>query len=488
MTISFNSIPVGLRTPGAYVEFDASRATNGLPAGLNRALLIGQRLSTGTVAALTLTPVATADQAETYFGRGSMLARMARAFKAADRNVELMCIALDDLLAGVAATATITVTGTASAAGTIALMIAGQRVPVGIASGTSASGVATAIAAAVNAATRLPVTATAASAVVTLTARHKGSCGNEIDVRHSFYRGETLPTGVTLAIVAMSGGTGDPDHEDVWAAIGDAPFSAIAIGTATATIFASCKAELEDRFGPMRALETFLWAAKSGTQGSLSSFGSALNSHLVSVIGTGKSPSPPWEWAASVAAVGNASGNIDPARPLQTLSLPGIIGPGEGERFTRAERELLLRDGIATYTVDPDGTIRIERAITTYQLNAAGIDDTAFLDVETVRTLSYIRQAVRTAIWLKYPRHKLANDDTRFGPGQAIVTPKILRAELVSLFRQLEEAGLVENLDQFKADLIVERNATDPNRVDALIPPDIVNQFRVFAGQVQFLL
>ena len=33
-----------------------------------------------------------------------------------------------------------------------------------------------------------------------------------------------------------------------------------------------------------------------------------------------------------------------------------------------------------------------------------------------------------------------------------------------------------------------ERDANDVNRVNALIPPNVVNQFRVFAGKVQFVL
>ena len=36
--------------------------------------------------------------------------------------------------------------------------------------------------------------------------------------------------------------------------------------------------------------------------------------------------------------------------------------------------------------------------------------------------------------------------------------------------------------------LVVERNATDPNRVDVLLPPDFVNQLRIFAALVQFRL
>ena len=48
--------------------------------------------------------------------------------------------------------------------------------------------------------------------------------------------------------------------------------------------------------------------------------------------------------------------------------------------------------------------------------------------------------------------------------------------------------GLVENMDLFKANLIVERNANDPNRVDILFPPDLINQLRIMAMLVEFRL
>src|SRR3546814_513351 len=95
---------------------------------------------------------------------------------------------------------------------------------------------------------------------------------------------------------------------------------------------------------------------------------------------------------------------------------------------------------------------------------------------------------LRNLIALRFPRHKLANDGTAFARGQAVVTPKVIRSEIVARFRQWEEAGLAEGIDQFKSDLLVERDANDPNRVNALVPPDIVNQLRVFAGQIQFRL
>ena len=152
------------------------------------------------------------------------------------------------------------------------------------------------------------------------------------------------------------------------------------------------------------------------------------------------------------------------------------------------ERNLLLYDGLATFFVDSGGVVRIERAITTYQKNVYGLADPSYLDVNTPATLSYLRYSTRARITQKFPRHKLADDGTRFGPGQAIVTPSIIRAELLALFRELEEKGLVENFDQYKADLIVERDADDRNRLNVLSPPDLINQLRIFAEQIQFIL
>ena len=72
MPISFDQIPVDLRTPGAFVEIDNSAAVRGLPGMPSHILVIGQRLAAGTVAAGVPTQVLTEAAAETYAGRGSM--------------------------------------------------------------------------------------------------------------------------------------------------------------------------------------------------------------------------------------------------------------------------------------------------------------------------------------------------------------------------------------------------------------------------------
>ena len=63
-----------------------------------------------------------------------------------------------------------------------------------------------------------------------------------------------------------------------------------------------------------------------------------------------------------------------------------------------------------------------------------------------------------------------------------------MKAEAIVKAREWEELGLVENIDDFKANLIAERNVSDPNRLDTLLPPDLVNQLRIVANKIQFRL
>ena len=499
MPISFNAIPTTQRTPFVFIEFDNTNAVQGPALQPYKHLVVGQRLATGTIAAETPVRVTNAAQGATYFGAGSMLAQMLDAHFKNNTTTETWVIALDDDGAGQAAAGTITVGGSISA-GTIALYIGGRRIQVGVNTGDTAAEVATAIAAAITAKTDLCVTAEVngeTDTQVDIAARHKGVAGNDIDIRHSYYQGEALPTGMTLtfsgdgtdgsptppwevaaatAAVAsfhgnidparpfqtlplvgmlpptqaaagtrLTGGTGNPDTTDIWDALGDEQFNIIAWPYTDTANLVLLEAELNSRTGPLRMIEGQAITAAYGTHSELGTLGDSRNNQHLSIMGTG--------------------------------------GP-----FTLQERNLLLFDGIATYTVNAGGTVQIERLITTYKLSPQGAEDISYLDLNTLLTLSYLRYDFRNYIMRKYPRHKLADDGTRFGLGQKVMTPKLGRAEAIARFRIWEELGLVEGAEQFERDLIVERNIADPKRMDWYLPPDLVNQFRVGGVQIAFLL
>lgn len=490
MAISFDTIPGPgtLRLPGVYSEVDNSQAISGPQTIQYRRLIIGQKLSAGTATPLALDRVTSPEQANALYGRGSMLAGMVSAALTQDSYTELQVMSVVDDGSAAAATGTIVFGGAATAAGTINLLIAGRRVRVGVASGATPATVATAVAAAINANLDLPVTASAATTTVTITARNKGEAGNGLDVRLNYYVGEETAAGITATITAMSGGTANPDLSDAMAALGDAWFHTWAIPYTDAANLSIVEGELASRFDWDREIEGHAFLAFDGSQGQLGTLGDSRNSPHISIVMATAEPMPAYEKAAETMAIGAYYLSIDPARPVQTLEYKWCLPAAEADRLTNQERNLLLFDGIATTYVDAGGVMRTERLVTTYKTSANGASDASYLDVETMFTLMFIRHDWRDYVKRKYPRHKLASDGTRYGEGQAVVTPKVMKAEAVVKAREWEELALVENIDAFKANLISERNPSDPNRLDMLLPPDLVNQLRIVANKIQFRL
>lgn len=488
MALSYNTITNNVRLPLARIEFDNTGAVTGTPQTINKTLMLGLRLSSGGAPANIPVRVTNSAHCDAMFGTGSMLAAMAKAFLKANSATDLYALALDDNAEGVAATGSLKVTGTATASGQVTLMIAGIDCSVGVKSGATAADVSALIVAKINSNAQLPVSATLNNDVIEVTARWNGETGNDIDMRVNYYDGETLPEGIALDIKAMSGGVGNPDLADAVTSFGDTWWNYFINPFTNTRNLDLLRDELVDRFGGMRQIDGLCWQAFRGTHGQATAFGTARNDYVFCTVPTNISPEPPYIWASVVGAIAVGSLNNDPARPLQTLTLTGIKPPSSEVRWSFNERNLHLYDGISACTVDAGGNVMIERLITMYRVNAFNSPDPSYLDVETIATLSYIRYAIRTRITQKFPRHKLADDGTRFGAGQPIVTPSIIRNELFALFTELEEAGLVENFDHYKTSLIVERDANDRNRINVLSREDLVNQFRIYAHQIGFIL
>lgn len=482
------TIPTNLRAPIMAVEFDSSRAFQGPAVLAYKALLIGGRLTSGTVAEKVLKPITSADQAGNYFGFGSELHRMARKWFKNNKFTETIACALADDATGVPATGSIAFSGTATAAGVVYAYIGGQRVTAAVTSGDAATAVGDALKAAADLVTSLATTQLATTGTVAFTAKNDGEEGNSITLRLNYNAGEELPAGITAVITPMASGANNPDIQDVLDILGDEWYQVIVSPYTDATNLTAIEAELADRFDAIRMIDGVYFCAKRDTQGNLTTFGNGRNSPHVSCFEATDVIDTVGEYAAAIAGQIAAEGSIDPARPFQSLELKDISPVPVAERFDFTERNILLSDGISTVRVDHAGVVRIERAITMYQKNPSGADDIAYLNVNTLLTLLYIRYDWRNHINTNYPRAKLADDGVRVGPGQQVMTPKTGKAEALVKFRQWEVMGLVENFDQFKNDLQCYRSLSDPDRLEWVLPPDLMNQFRVGGSVIQFLL
>jgi phage tail sheath gpL-like len=288
----------------------------------------------------------------------------------------------------------------------------------------------------------------------------------------------------------MAGGANDADLGDAWAVIANTQFQHIVHPYIDATNLTEIEGELDTRFGPSEAIPGHGYTGVRATAASATTLGNSRNNEHGTIIAANDSPMGPEDWAAALGAQAAFNLNVDPARPLHFLELKGILPPPTDNRFTKVERGVLLYDGIATYIVDTTGKVLIERCITTYQTNALGITDPTYLDIQTLFTLIEIRFQYKARMQNRFliPRFKLADDTFPVQPGSKVVTPEVVRQECISLFTNLRDAGLIENLDDFITNIVVERDTTDLNRVNVLLPPDLINQFRILASSLQFIL
>lgn len=488
MSISFQNVPLLVLTPGVFAEFDPSHATKGVQAQPHEVLLVGQQQSSGSATAGAVSVPRSPDEAALMFGSKSQLYQMFKAYRSRDSLSPVNCIGLSDDSGGAQATGSITWTGTATEGGQQTFYVGGRRVAVAVASGDTAATLETNALAAFALQPDMPVTVAGdAGTGLDFTAIHKGVNGNQIFLGTALLPGERNVAGFTFSVTAMSAGATEPSHATAITAMGDDQYNTIAVGTADSTEVARYVTELESRFGPMRSIDGYAFVCKYDTRANLTSLGNAKNSQTLVIVGAEKSAllPLPWETAALVAADSAVQAQVDPSRACTGHVLPGAYAAAKGTRFTRAERDTLLSDGVATLKATSDGRLAIERLVTTYQTNALTLPDVAYQDLTTVRTLSAMRYSMRARISSKFANFKLADDGNEVS-GQPIVTPNIMKGELLALFLDWRDLGWVENFEQFKRELLVERDPGDPNRINAILPPDLINNLLVTAASIQF--
>lgn len=293
----------------------------------------------------------------------------------------------------------------------------------------------------------------------------------------------------TMPIFAVS--VEDGDTASALAALGDVQYHHIMCSLNDNTTIRELGTFLEERYGALEQVPGIAYLPKKGTHAELITFAPISNCALINFLpinNLGDSAEAPLSDAAAIGAwVGQIAPSlaIDPCRPLQTLKLNGVYSLAAQE-WDWAERNLFLYEGLSTYTVNSANEVLVERAVTAYTENAAGVTDNSYLDVMTTATAMYFRQKQRSLILSVYPRHKVAKDGTKFAKGQPIVTPTMFKAKLLTLYRDLEYQGIVQDFDGYKKSLIVELDETNKQRVNYQDSPQFVNGLIIVAGKIQF--
>jgi len=492
MPVSFNQVPGSLRVPFFYAEINAGAAPFDQ---VSKLLLIGQKLAAGSATANV--PIRFRGNAVGLFGAGSMLAQMCDIAQLnADPLQEIWCLPVADNGTTKAA-GDFTVSSAATSIGTLSVYIAGQKVSIAVTPTMTTVQVAAALVAAINAGDvngkALPVLATQGvnpnDNKCLLTALNAGTLGNKIRLETDIVGDEGPLAAIMITPTAMSAGATDVSLSTPLAALGETEFDFICTPYTDSTNVGLMTTFLNGqtgRWSPSQQLYGVAFSAKDDTSSNLATSGSTLNDPNLTIMGYNKGSSPPWSWAAAYAAVATRlQFASEVSRPMQTLPLLGIIGPKLlADRFTQTQRAALYVDGIASYKVLPANQVVIDRAITTYQFDNLGAVDLSWLDVESRFQAMFVVRYMRQKITQQHGRNALREDNPLRLPN--VSTPDNIRDTIVHGYRELSNANLVENFEAFANGLVVERNTSDPSRVDVFLPVDLVNGLRIFAVNATF--
>ena len=486
--MNFVEFPSNALAPLFGVELD--RVFQSSVTRTNRILVIGQK-KTGTATAATLYSVTSADQAAQLFGRKSQIYRSIKRLFQAYPTAIVKAVGLADIVGGTAATFTITVTGPATADGTITLYIAGQRVRVSVLDGDAQNDIAAAINTALGLMPEIPFAATVSTNVVTLTAVHKGTVSN-VTVRKNhrgLASGEALPGGVGVAIAQTATGATDPDIGDAFAALGaDDAFRYILFPWPDDTTLDAVQAEMESRWGPTRGKRGHAYTALRDTHSNLVSAGEGrtVDSHI-SVFGIeDTAAAPAYELAASAlgrrAAVADNSASKPPrGQKLVTGSDADdlLLGAPPADQFDWSERNTLLAAGLATL-VSSGTAMSIERIVTLYKNNpVTGLPDTKFRDDTTLLTAAEVIDRINDRVVSTYPAHIIVDDGVPVRAGLDVVRVGDIRSTVLAEYQECQTDGLTRGLEDFKIGLAVEADESNANRINFLAP------LRVVAGLYQ---
>jgi phage tail sheath gpL-like len=487
-----NLMSLNFLVPFVAGKIDFSRAIRGMRGMPRRLLLVGHKLSTGSLALNTLTTISTEPDAIAKLGEGSMLLAMWRDAKAnADLGLPIDVIAIAEGGSAVKATSAVVVAGTPTVSGEVMLYVGDERISTGVTTADTSATIATKLGAAVNALAKLPVTAAVVGSTVTLTARWGGPSGNDISVRTTYYADDALPQGVTLTTPAMSGGAVSPDVTPVVVAMNLYRATEIVNPFTDGANMATLEAELDARWLQNNMQDAMVVTALRGTEGALTSWLNARNSPHVHTICTTNDLTSPWETAAMAGAAIESSAAIDPAVG-PTAKLLGYKGPTQGNGFVVDSMNNLLAKGGSPLNVAPDYTASLLRMVTNYKTSKGGAPDRSMSEMCWLKTMSYYRWFRVTEFQNKYNNagYKLGQYVQQPIPGQKIMTVDLAKEIMVGLYKLFCDAGLCQNLPYYISTLSAEIDSAN-GKLKIMDEPVILTQHyqtevtsNVVAGQV----
>lgn len=470
------AIPSSNRYPGAYFEvfFGAGRQAPGT--AVRRTVLVGYGLSGTGVTDVLYGPHASADDVATVHGAGRPLHLAAIAFFKEYPDGTLHTLAYTE--SGTATTKTLTITNNATATGTLTLDFNALYLQVTITSGQTPGQQATAIAAAVNAKTSLPVTATAALGVVTVTTKWTGPSSQQLQFR---YLNEGI-TGSTYAIAAGVSGATDADPTTALDAISSEDFDYMVVQvdtTSTSLGQPYFLSYVNTRARPENGLRGVMIGAFSGTYANAVTLATALNGHRAQLVWDRDGNYFTFEAAAAMGGMRARAEQIDISANLMLRTFNTWRAPyAASSKISLTEAKNALNNGITPIRYNRAGQAFAVLSITTRFQDANGAADYRTLDTNKVAVVDDIADTLAIDWPVRFPDWKLTDDAD--GPlADKVANKRIVKSWIFNWLKDYESSGHVKNVDDNEGSLVVNIGGTVPQgRASCKIPVDVIDWFK----------
>ncbi len=278
------------------------------------------------------------------------------------------------------------------------------------------------------------------------------------------------------------------DIEPLITAMGDDQYDFIACpypDTAVMTLF---RDECTRRFHAMQANRSHVFTAVDVAFADAKALTEGLNSSHITVIPVEEPTDALSLWVAAFVSIAGDRLHNDPAAPLTDVLLPSLVPPGK--IYNGRETNERLHSGMSAWSV-VGSNVYIRYLVTTYQMNASGDGDTAYRDIQVPEILKRYRRRLNYEINKTYisAGYKLAKNAADYAAGQRIVDVDELKAFLYAKYVELfmRDLGWMQDKETYRDNLILEIDTDNHDRVNYIDVPTLIGQFRVFAGQTQFI-
>lgn len=489
-------IASGWRLPGHYMQirFGQGPASSGTD---EREILIAMPvLASGTATANTMTRVKGASAVETLAGAGSDAHRCARMIFAVNKNARVYYLAVALTASGTPAAAdldvTFTVASAISANGLASVFVCGEECTYSYDTSDSATTVAAGIVAAINAKTWLPVTATNAAGVVTITHKTVGiSGGDGTSASVRVHASVTAGTGITVA--TENGGTTDglglgtaTDGADgsttqaanlatALATVDNVWKYYICISAWDATSLTNLQTHIANKSLPNPGLRSCGIAMFPGALAAGQTLATGRNYERLQIGLLPKAEDDPATIVGWIAGVRSLYENTDPSHKLTNFNANLLKKPHDpADWLDGSDLNDAITDGLTAF--DASGPfLRMVMNVNTRSKDPTGaLDDFRATEMHRVSTADRCGDEVIALHTRLYAESKLADDqllpDGTVDPAQRLpaktVTASTVRGPLINLMRTWARNGWIQNVEATIASLQVVRDDQNGSRLE----------------------